>query len=510
MRRLRQVIMTSLSAMIMGIIPLAIPVTTQAATTPTANWTVDVNGNITGRDANNYPNQLTWNVGFNSTGQDLGNASLVNTLSPGQAYVPGSVTATTGTFNADGSFSSTGGHELTPTVTVNGTTTLGQQLTVAFSDVNAPVAVYYRTTPQVSGLNGNWMATAEVAGHASTSQINWDGLTDPDPVKTPTSSSTTSSSSSSSSSSSTTPAKTPTSSTVTSHATTTVTVGGSGMTDGAGGGVDEDSSSSEPMTDGAGGDVDEDSSNEIDSSSSSHMTDGAGGGVDEDSSNEVDSSSSSHMTDGAGGGVDDSSDESAESSSLPSASSSATMPSEPSVSSSASMSSSSQPSQSSAPVTVPSESSSQASSTPSVTVPSASSSSVSSSSAVSSMPGISSSAASSSVASSGQGVLAPGMNSSSSVQPSQPVVGGQGATVPANNGTVAGLPQSGTQAAIAGSQPATQPNAMSSGSAVNAALPVTATGRLPQTNEEANYAGVVFGGLMLIGLGLAFVSRKQP
>ncbi|MDT6981344.1 collagen binding domain-containing protein [Levilactobacillus zymae] len=486
MRRLRQVIMTSLSAMIMGIIPLAIPVTTQAATTPTANWTVDVNGNITGRDANNYPNQLTWNVGFNSTGQDLGNASLVNTLSPGQAYVPGSVTATTGTFNADGSFSSTGGHELTPTVTVNGTTTLGQQLTVAFSDVNAPVAVYYRTTPQVSGLNGNWMATAEVAGHASTSQINWDGLTDPDPVKTPTSSSTTSSSSSSSSSSLTTPAKTPTSSTVTSHATTTVTVGGSGMTDGAGGGVDEDSSSSEPMTDGAGGDVDEDSSNEIDSSSSSHMTDGAGGGV------------------------DDSSDESAESSSLPSASSSATMPSEPSVSSSASMSSSSQPSQSSAPVTVPSESSSQASSTPSVTVPSASSSSVSSSSAVSSMPGISSSAASSSVASSGQGVLAPGMNSSSSVQPSQPVVGGQGATVPANNGTVAGLPQSGTQAAIAGSQPATQPNAMSSGSAVNAALPVTATGRLPQTNEEANYAGVVFGGLMLIGLGLAFVSRKQP
>ncbi|GEO70072.1 LPXTG cell wall anchor domain-containing protein [Levilactobacillus acidifarinae] len=544
MRRLRQIIMTGLSAMIMGIIPLAIPVATQAATTPTANWAVEVNGGVTGRNAEKYPTQLTWNVGFNAIGQKLGNVSLVNTLSAGQAYVPGSVVATTGTFNPDGTFSSATGHELTPTVTLNGNITLGQQVTFAFKNVTTPVTVYYQAIPTVSGYTGNWQDTAEVAGHANANQVTWNGLTDDNPITTNSSNTAGSTSSTTNSSSSqATTGQSTTSSTATSHANSTVTTGGH-ATDGSGTTDTEDDSSSSVVsnsssshaTDGAGtNDTDNDSSsNAVDSSSSSHATDGAGtNDTDSDSSsNAVDSSSSSHATDGAGTGTDSDSSSNvvdSSSSSHPTDDSSVDSEESSSQSSDSSMASSSSSASVSSSVTLPSSSSSssanQSATTPSVTVPGEASSSSSTantnSSAVTSQPGMSSSSVmpGSTVGqstTSGQNITVP-VNSASST-PNPLLTGGMAATTtPTVNGTSANgtseLPQAETQPVMAGTQPTTtMPATLASESAVNAALPVTATGaqRLPQTNEQADYAGVIFGGLMLIGLGLAFISRKQP
>lgn len=133
------------------------------------NWTVNKIGWIANKDDAGNPTTLLWNVAFNAGSENLGRITITDALGPNQTYVPGSVTAATGAYDAAGSFVADGGH-LTPTVTQN-----GQTLTFAFSGVTTAVDMTYQSVPRVSPGSQTWTNTASANGQTVTASIPFGG-----------------------------------------------------------------------------------------------------------------------------------------------------------------------------------------------------------------------------------------------------------------------------------------------------------------------------------------------
>ncbi|WP_338232154.1 SpaA isopeptide-forming pilin-related protein [Companilactobacillus muriivasis] len=112
------------------------------------NWMFNKNGWIAGFTSRLAPNELTWNIAFNPNEQKLTNVVITDTLSPGQEYIPGSLSATGGSFGPNGFVS--GGFQLYPDVKVE-----GNQLTITFpGEINSAVEIYYRSKVTSTNPNG--------------------------------------------------------------------------------------------------------------------------------------------------------------------------------------------------------------------------------------------------------------------------------------------------------------------------------------------------------------------
>ncbi|KRL66343.1 MSCRAMM family protein [Companilactobacillus versmoldensis] len=119
------------------------------------------------------PDKITWNIAFNSTGADWEHVDVIDTLGPGQKYVPGSIHAYTG-YYLDGKFITTG--EVEPIVTVD-----GNNVTFHFMKVNTVVNMVYDsilTDVNAEGQN-TWVNNVTIKGkdiEASTShKVHWGG-----------------------------------------------------------------------------------------------------------------------------------------------------------------------------------------------------------------------------------------------------------------------------------------------------------------------------------------------
>ncbi|ARN89355.1 LPXTG cell wall anchor domain-containing protein [Levilactobacillus brevis] len=133
-------------------------------------WTVNKIGWISGMEPQGTPNELTWNVAFNSASANIGTVTITDTLGPGQTYVPGSVYAPTGSYDAKGNFIPDSG-TLTPTVSVN-----GSEITFTFSNVTKAVDMTYKTKPTLTNNEGKWTNTASASNGGSVSAtVTWGG-----------------------------------------------------------------------------------------------------------------------------------------------------------------------------------------------------------------------------------------------------------------------------------------------------------------------------------------------
>lgn len=133
-------------------------------------WTVNKIGWISGMEPQGTPNELTWNVAFNSASANIGTVTITDTLGPGQTYVPGSVYAPTGSYDAKGNFIPDGG-TLTPAVSVN-----GSEMTFTFSNVTKAVDMTYKTKPTLTNNEGKWTNTASASNGGSVSAtVTWGG-----------------------------------------------------------------------------------------------------------------------------------------------------------------------------------------------------------------------------------------------------------------------------------------------------------------------------------------------
>ncbi|WP_338216558.1 SpaA isopeptide-forming pilin-related protein [Companilactobacillus muriivasis] len=112
------------------------------------NWMFNKNGWIAGFTSKLAPNELTWNIAFNPNEHKLTNVVITDTLSPGQEYIPGSLSATGGSFGPNGFIS--GGFQLSPDVKVE-----GNQLIITFpGEINSAVEIYYRSKVTSANPNG--------------------------------------------------------------------------------------------------------------------------------------------------------------------------------------------------------------------------------------------------------------------------------------------------------------------------------------------------------------------
>ncbi|HJD98432.1 SpaA isopeptide-forming pilin-related protein [Levilactobacillus brevis] len=133
-------------------------------------WTVNKIGWISGMEPQGAPNELTWNVAFNSASANIGTVTITDTLGPGQTYIPGSVYAPTGSYDAKGSFIPDSG-TLTPTVSVN-----GSEMIFTFSNVTKAVDMTYKTKPTLTNNEGKWTNTASASNGGSVSAtVTWGG-----------------------------------------------------------------------------------------------------------------------------------------------------------------------------------------------------------------------------------------------------------------------------------------------------------------------------------------------
>ncbi|MCZ2120007.1 SpaA isopeptide-forming pilin-related protein [Levilactobacillus brevis] len=133
-------------------------------------WTVNKIGWISGMEPQGAPNELTWNVAFNSASANIGTVTITDTLGPGQTYIPGSVYAPTGSYDAKGNFIPDSG-TLTPTVSVN-----GSEITFTFSNVTKAVDMTYKTKPTLTNNEGKWTNTASASNGGSVSAtVTWGG-----------------------------------------------------------------------------------------------------------------------------------------------------------------------------------------------------------------------------------------------------------------------------------------------------------------------------------------------
>lgn len=140
-------------------------------------FSVNKYGWISGYDSNNVPDQLTWNIALDSSGQKLTNVKLVDTLGDGQTFVDGSVIAATGHYT-NGQFVSTG--TINPKVTVSGKT-----ITMSFDQIDSAVNLTYlvNVTPTDTTNGNSWgnsvaMTCDEGGGGtvSSSHKIEWGGL----------------------------------------------------------------------------------------------------------------------------------------------------------------------------------------------------------------------------------------------------------------------------------------------------------------------------------------------
>lgn len=134
------------------------------------DWALNKIGWVSEKDENGLPTQLTWNIAFNPSGNDLGTVTITDTIGPNQTYVPGSIHADTGMYNDKGEFISAG-QPIQPEVTVN-----GKQLTFVFEGVHTAVNMTYNVKlSNVSANGGSWMNDATMNGVMVGGHVTWGG-----------------------------------------------------------------------------------------------------------------------------------------------------------------------------------------------------------------------------------------------------------------------------------------------------------------------------------------------
>ena len=133
------------------------------------DWGINKIGWVSGHNSDGTPSQLTWNIAFNPNSTHLGETVITDNLGPGQTYIPGSVQASTGKFDANGNFVGDG-NSLTPSVDASGNTVI-----FTFDDVTTAVNMTYHTKPDVSGTSGIWKNSASLNGQNVGSSIAWGG-----------------------------------------------------------------------------------------------------------------------------------------------------------------------------------------------------------------------------------------------------------------------------------------------------------------------------------------------
>ncbi|WP_225428579.1 SpaA isopeptide-forming pilin-related protein, partial [Levilactobacillus acidifarinae] len=133
------------------------------------NWKVNKIGWVGSKNPDGTPTALTWNVAFNAGSQNIGTVTITDTLGPNQTFIPGSVTANTGSYDASGNFVNNGG-TVTPTVSQN-----GQEITFTFANVTTAVDMTYQTKPNLTGGSQTWTNTASSNGSSVTANIAYGG-----------------------------------------------------------------------------------------------------------------------------------------------------------------------------------------------------------------------------------------------------------------------------------------------------------------------------------------------
>jgi len=134
------------------------------------DWALNKIGWVSEKDENGLPTQLTWNIAFNPSGNDLGTVTITDTIGPNQTYVPGTIHADTGMYNEKGEFISAG-QPIQPEVTVN-----GKQITFVFEGVHTAVNMTYNVKlSNVSANGGSWMNDATMNGVMVGGHVTWGG-----------------------------------------------------------------------------------------------------------------------------------------------------------------------------------------------------------------------------------------------------------------------------------------------------------------------------------------------
>ncbi len=132
------------------------------------DWMFNKLGWVAGFDANNVPNELTWNIAFNPNEHNLSGVVITDTLGPNQEYIPGSLSAIGGSYGPGGFVSN--GHQLNPTVTTD-----GNKVIMTFpGNVTTAVDIYYRVKVTNTNASGSttWTNNATMASSEGTNNIS--------------------------------------------------------------------------------------------------------------------------------------------------------------------------------------------------------------------------------------------------------------------------------------------------------------------------------------------------
>ncbi|WCG36152.1 MSCRAMM family protein [Companilactobacillus farciminis] len=159
-----------------GTLTLVAKGTNTSNNTEGEDWMFNKLGWVAGFDANNVPNELTWNIAFNPNEHNLSGVVITDTLGPNQEYIPGSLSAIGGSYGTGGFVSN--GQQLNPTVTTD-----GNKVIISFpGNVTTAVDIYYRV--KVTGTNADgsttWTNNATMASSEGSYNISastsWGGF----------------------------------------------------------------------------------------------------------------------------------------------------------------------------------------------------------------------------------------------------------------------------------------------------------------------------------------------
>ncbi|WP_278552366.1 MSCRAMM family protein [Companilactobacillus farciminis] len=159
-----------------GTLTLVAKGTNTSNNTEGEDWMFNKLGWVSGFDANNVPNELTWNIAFNPNEHNLSGVVITDTLGPNQEYIPGSLSAIGGSYGTGGFVSN--GQQLNPTVTTD-----GNKVIISFPEnVTTAVDIYYRV--KVTGTNADgsttWTNNATMASSEGSYNISastsWGGF----------------------------------------------------------------------------------------------------------------------------------------------------------------------------------------------------------------------------------------------------------------------------------------------------------------------------------------------
>lgn len=129
---------------------------------PNTSWQINKLGWISQQDpVTSTPTQGTWNVAVNPNSQTLTNVTITDKLGDGQTFIPSSVSAATGSFDAASAFRGDG-NTVTPEVTVN-----GNQITFKFAQLTTAVNMTYTVAFDHSDTARQWTNTASFAADGS-------------------------------------------------------------------------------------------------------------------------------------------------------------------------------------------------------------------------------------------------------------------------------------------------------------------------------------------------------